>query len=206
VTMRVVERAPRARWVTWGVTAALAYIGAVAVAWPVPVRLLYDGLAPLPPYRWVHPPAERASDNQAPQLGTGTITFGPSGSRAAEVATGDDQALVTFPQSVIAPRSGAPSVKVVITPLDPATVAPAPNGQRFDGNAYRIEANYATSAEPVILSGPVTVVLRYPVHGTLVCRFTDPGWKTLPTNRFDGSQQVLANSDGLGIFVAATAR
>ena len=204
--MRVVERAPRARWVTWGVTAALAYIGAVAVAWPVPVRLLYDGLAPLPPYRWVHPPAERASDNQAPQLGTGTITFGPSGSRAAEVATGDDQALVTFPQSVIAPRSGAPSVKVVITPLDPATVAPAPNGQRFDGNAYRIEANYATSAEPVILSGPVTVVLRYPVHGTLVCRFTDPGWKTLPTNRFDGSQQVLANSDGLGIFVAATAR
>ncbi|TMI82545.1 MAG: hypothetical protein E6H04_04575 [Bacillati bacterium ANGP1] len=206
MTMRVVERAPRARWVTWGVTAALAYIGAVAVAWPVPVRLLYDGLAPLPPYRWVHPPAERASDNQAPQLGTGTITFGPSGSRAAEVATGDDQALVTFPQSVIAPRSGAPSVKVVITPLDPATVAPAPNGQRFDGNAYRIEANYATSAEPVILSGPVTVVLRYPVHGTLVCRFTDPGWKTLPTNRFDGSQQVLANSDGLGIFVAATAR
>jgi len=204
--MRVVERAPRARWVTWGVTAALAYIGAVAVAWPVPVRLLYDGLAPLPPYRWVHPPAERASDNQAPQLGTGTITFGPSGSRAAEVATGDDQALVTFPQSVIAPRSGAPSVKVVITPLDPATVAPAPNGQRFDGNAYRIEANYATSAEPVILSGPVTVVLRYPVHGTLICRFTDPGWKTLPTNRFDGSQQVLANSDGLGIFVAATAR
>ena len=206
MTVRVVEHGPRARWVAWGVTAAFAYIGAVAVAWPVPVRLLYDGLAPLPPYRWVHPPAERASDNQAPQLGTGTITFGPSGSRAAEVATGDDQALVTFPQSVIAPRSGEPSIKVVITPLDPATVAPAPSGQRFDGNAYRIEANYATSAEPAILTGPVTVVLRYPVHGTLICRFTDPGWKTLPTNRFDGSQQVLANSDGLGIFVAATAR
>ncbi|OLD45683.1 MAG: hypothetical protein AUI83_15965 [Armatimonadetes bacterium 13_1_40CM_3_65_7] len=204
--MCVVERGPGAPWIAWGVTAALAYIGVVAVAWPVPIRLLYDGLAPLPPYRWVHPPAERARDNQPPQVGTGTITFGPSGSRPAEVATGDDQALVTFPQAVIAPRSGESFIKIVITPLDPATVAPAPNGQRFDGNAYRIEANYATSAAPAALTGSVTVVLRYPVHGTLIWRFTDPGWKILPSNRFDGSQQVLANSDGLGIFVAATAR
>ena len=79
-------------------------------------------------------------------------------------------------------------------------------GARFDGNAYRIEAIYATSAAPAALAGPVTVVLRYPVHATLILRFVDPGWKALPTTRFDGTQQVLANSDGLGIFVAATGR
>jgi hypothetical protein len=200
------ERGLGTRRVAWGVTAALIYIGVVAAVWPVPMRLLYDGLAPLPPYRWVHPPADRARDNQLPQPGTGTITFGPSGSRPAEVTTDDDQALVTFPGAVIAPRVGESTIKVTITPLDPATVAPAPDGQRFDGNAYRIEAIYVASALPVVLAGPVTVVLRYPVHATLILRFTDPRWKGLPTNRFDGSQQVLANSDALGIFVAATAR
>jgi hypothetical protein len=199
------ERGFGTRCAAWGVTAALVYIGTVAAAWPGPVRLLYDGLAPLPPYRWVHPP-DRAGDNQLPQPGTGRITFGSSGSRPAEVTTDDDQALVTFPGAVIAPRVGESSIKVTITPLDPATIAAVPDGQRFDGNAYRIEAIYVASAAPVVLTGPVTVVLRYPVHATLILRFTDPKWKGLPTNRFDGSQQVLANSEALGIFVAAAAR
>ncbi len=185
--------------------AALLYVGVVAL-YPVPIRLVYDGLAPLPPYRWVHPPGERARDNHPPLPGTGTITFGPLGSRPAEVATGDDQALVTFPEGVIPLRAGETSVRVAITPLDPAAVAPPPGGQRFDGNAYRMEAIYATSAVTAALAGTVTVVLRYPVHATLILRSMDPAWKALPTTRFDASQQVLANSDVLGIFVAAAAR
>jgi hypothetical protein len=193
------------RWAGWGVLAVLLYIGVVVLA-PVPIRLVYDGLAPLPPYRWVHPPGGRAGDNQPPLPGAGMITLDPSGSRAAEVDTGDDQALATFPKGVISPRAGETAVKVAITPLDPATVASPPGGARFDGNAYRIEAIYATSAAPAALAGPVTVVLRYPVHATLILRFVDPEWKALPTTRFDGTQQVLANSDGLGIFVAATGR
>ena len=125
-------------------------------------------------------------------------------SRAAEVATDDDQALVTFPEGALAPRPGETSVKVAVVPLDPVTVAPAPPARRFDGNAYRIEATYAASGNSAVLAAPVTVVLRYPVHATLFLRFGGKEWELLPPQIFTGSQQVLTNTDRLGVFAAAT--
>ena len=130
--------------------------------------------------------------------------LGPQGSPAAEVATEDDQALVTFPAAALAPRPGESSVKVRLTPLDPLALGTVPAGRRFDGNAYRIEATYAASAAPVVLTAPVTVVLRYPAHATLLLRAQDAGWQVLHTTRFDGSQQVLAPANDLGVFVAAS--
>lgn len=191
-------------WLAWGVVAGALYVGAVVIVSPLPVLVLYDGLAPLPPYRWVHPPSARAKDNEAPASVTGMLTFGSQGSQASEMSTPDDQALVTFPATIIEPRPGA--VKVTLTPLDPATIAPAPKGQSFDGNAYRIDAQYTVSSTPAVITGSVTVVLRYAVHGTQTLRNDDQGWAKLPTTRFDGSQQLLANSDRLGVFVAAGAQ
>jgi hypothetical protein len=130
--------------------------------------------------------------------------IGPHGSAAAEVATDDDQALVTLPAGVIAPRTGESAVKVTITALDPATVAPAPKGQPYDGNAYRIDATYAGSGAPIVLAAPATVVLRYAIHATRMLRYQDRGWVTLSVTRYDGSQQVLSSTDRLGIFVAAS--
>ncbi len=196
----------RRRFLTWwlaGGCAAALYLGTVTIAWPFPIRLLYDGLVPLPPYRWVHPPASRARDNKPALPGSGTVAMGPP-SRAAEVATDDDQALVTFPEGAIAPRSGETSVKVAIVPLDPVAVAPAPGGRRFDGNAYRIDATYTPSGAPAVLASPVTVVLRYPVHATLFLRLGGKDWELLPPQVFTGSQQVLTNTDRLGVFAAAT--
>lgn len=190
-------------WLASGVAIAALYLATTVVAWPFPLRLLYDGLVPLPPYRWVHPPASRAGDNRPPLSGAGTLALGPP-SPAAEISTDDDQALVTFPQGIIAPKPGESSVKVTIVPLDPVIAVPAPNGQRFDGNAYRIEANYAASGKPAVLAGPATVVLRYPVHATLVLRARDSGWAPLKGQVFTGSQQILANTEQLGIFIAAT--
>lgn len=183
--------------------AAFFYIAAVAGSGPLPVHLLYDGLAPLPPYRWVHPPSDRAGDNQRPAPRTGMIPLDAPGSRAGEVDTDDDQALVTFPAGAIAVRAGETSVRIVITPLDPATVAPVPAGRRFEGNAYRVEATYVASATPAVLTRPVTVVLRYAVHGTAVLQSDGGGWKSLPVTRFDGSQQLLVTPDTLGTFVPA---
>ncbi len=191
-----------ARWVVGGCAAAV-YLGVTMIAWPFPIRLLYDGLVPLPPYRWVHPPASRARDNKPALSAAGTVALGPP-SRATEVATDDDQALVTFAEGAIAARPGESSAKVAIVPLDPVTVAPAPGGRRFDGNAYRIEAAYAASGAPAVIASPVTIVLRYPVHATLFLRFTGPGWEPLTPQVFTGSQQVLANTDRLGVFAAAT--
>lgn len=196
-------RRGRMSWLGWGALVVAAYLGAVLAAGPLPGPLLYDGLVPLPPYRWVHPPADVARDNQPPTPVEQTLTIGPR-SPASEVATDDDQALVTFPAGVIAAKSGESSVKVKITPLDPATVAPAPKSQPYDGNAYRIEAVYAASGAPVALTAPVTIVLRYAIHGTRMLRYQGSGWVTLSVTRYDGSQQVLANSDRLGVFVVAT--
>ena len=192
------------RALAWGLAIGAAYVGVVALSWSPTVRLLYDGLVPLPPYRWVTPPPERAKDNQPPQPGADTLALGPRGSPAAEVATGDDQALATFPAAALAPRPGESSVKVRLSPLDPLTLGTVPAGRRFDGNAYRIEATYAASAAPAVLTAPVTVVLRYPAHATLLLRAQDAGWQSLHTTRFDGSQQVLGPSNDLGVFVAAS--
>ncbi|HLW60599.1 MAG TPA: hypothetical protein VKV57_11840 [bacterium] len=70
-------------------------------------------------------------------------------------------------------------------------------------STYRIEATYAASAMPATLAGPATVVLRYAVHSTMLLQSVGSGWKALPTTRFAGSQQVLADTDSLGIFVPA---
>jgi hypothetical protein len=185
-----------------GVAAATLYVGTVMLASPFPVRVLYDGLVPLPPYRWVHPPPYRSRDNQAALSGSGTIALGPP-SRASEVSTEDDQALVTLPQGIISPQSGESMVKVTIVPLDPATVARPPNGRRFDGNAYRIEASYAGSGSAAVLTASPTVVLRYPMHATQMLRAGESGWTSLTGQVFTGSQQVLANTDRLGVFIAA---
>ena len=189
-------------WLVVGVAAVACYLGTVFLAWPFPVGLLYDGLVPLPPYRWVHPPAWRVGDNQPALSGSGTIALGPP-SRASEISTDDDQALVTFPQGIVLPQAGESTVKVRMTPLDPATVAPPPNGRRFDGNAYRVEASYPASAAPAVLTASATVVLRYPVHALQLFRFAEPTWVPLKAQVFTGSQQVLANTDRLGVFVAA---
>jgi hypothetical protein len=188
----------------WGGFAAGLYLAAaMASAWLPPVRLLYDGLTPLPPYQWVHSPGNQATDTKPPRAQTATLELGPQGSKAAEVSTDDEQAIMTFPEGSVAPQSGEFSVTVTITPLDAGPVAPAPNGRRFDGNAYRFEAVYAASGRPAVLAQPVTVVLRYAVHATTVLRFDGGAWAALKSTAFPGSQQLVANSDRLGIFAPA---
>ena len=193
-------------WLTAGVGSALFFV-TTTLAWLVsPARLLYEGYLPAPPYRWVHPPGERANDNQRALAGNGTVPLGSLGlSLPRQIETDDAQAIVTFPSGVVSIQPGQSAVMVAIVPQDPARGAPAPAGLRFDGNAYRIKASYAPSASEIVLAGPVTVVLRYPLHATTVLRSSGTGWAALSTIRYPGSLEVLATSDQLGVFVAATA-
>ncbi len=186
-----------------GAAVALLYFLAASYVWPhVPVRILYEGSAPPLPYRWVRPPANLARDNQAPEAGTGTIALTPDGSASASILTNDAQAGVIFSRASIAPRPGATSARVRIAPLDPTSIAGPPAGARFDGNAYRVEATYATG-EPAVLQKPVTPVLRYPVHATVLLRSTNTGWQPLDSRRVEEALQIFAQSDRLGAFVAA---
>jgi hypothetical protein len=170
-------------------------------------RVLFDGLVPQPPYRWVHPPAGRGGDNEPPQPYATVLPLTPSGSVPAEFATDDLQATLTLPANVVQPRAGETKARVTLTPLDAAALAPPPPGRHFDGNAYRLEAVYDASGAPVQLAAAITVVLRYAVHAATMLRLDSAGgkpeWVRLPTTVFTGSQEDLAHSDRLGVFVAS---
>lgn len=192
------------RWVSWaGVTASALYLLALTLGWLHPVLLLYDGPAPLPPYRWVSPPRDVAAGNQRPASGTSVVTLGVLESMPGDASTEDEQAVISFVEGTFAERPHESAVTVRLTPVDPRTVAPPPKGLRFDGNAYRIVASYPASGSPAALTKHAIVVLRYPVHGTVLLRSSREGWASLPTTRFDESQQLAANTDQLGVFVAA---
>jgi hypothetical protein len=94
-------------------------------------------------------------------------------------------------------------VKVTITPLDAATVAPPPRGRRYDSNAYRFDAVYAGSGVAAPLTKPADITLEYAVHATVVLQAQDRTWKTLKATVFSGSQVVVAPADQLGVFVAS---
>lgn len=197
-------RAERRR-TAWGVAAAILYlITAVASSrWTgLPARTLYDGLAPLAPYRWVRPPPELARDNQPPEPGTGDIPFGPEGLSPLSVTTGDGQAAVIFSEKTVARRAGEAAVRVTLVPLDPAAMAAAPAGLRFDSNAYRIDASYIPSGAPARLSARATVVLRYATGATGIVRFSGSAWAALATKRFDAAQIITADTQALGLFAA----
>jgi len=191
-----------------GIAVIAVYLAIVAAVPTAPHgRVLYDGLVPQPPYRWVHPPGGRQGDNEQPKPYTTFLPFTAGGSVPAEFATDDLQATITLPANVVEPRPGEAKARVTLTPLDPETLAPPPSGRRFDGNAYRIEAVYDASGAPVKLRGPVTVVLRYAAHATTILRLEKTSdkaaWVRLPTTVYTGSQETLAHSDTLGVFVVS---
>jgi len=187
----------------WGTAAAVLYLVVSGMLGTPPSRLLYDGLVPLPPYQWVHPPGGGSSS--PPRGATGIVAFTGGASGAAEVSTDDLQATITFSQGAVASRPGETSAKVTITPLDAATVAPAPNGRHFDSNGYRFEVLYATSGTPAELAKPVDVALTYATHATVILRAQDQEktWTVLHGPAFPASQQIVVHTDQLGTFVAS---
>lgn len=189
--------------IAWGLAATICYLAAGALVWPAnPIRLLYEGEAPPPPYRWVRPPANLPEPNQPPAPGVGEIPLTPTGSQSASILTDDGQAALILRFGAIAPLVGASKVRVRITPLDPRSVAPPPAGLVFDGNAYRMEATYDTGG-PATLAKLVTPVLRYPRHATALLRFSEAGWIDLHGRVVPGSLQLFGPADTLGVFVAA---
>jgi len=202
------HRTPWCRVLLPGIAVIAAYLAVVVVMAPSPHgRTLYDGLMPQSPYRWIHPPAGRAADNEQPKPYTTFLPLQAGGSIPAEFATDDLQATLTLPANVVAPQSGETRARVTLAPLDPDTLAPPPSGRRFDGNAYRMDVVYDASGAPATLRGPVTVVLRYAAHATTILRLDRTGgkavWVRLATTVYTGSQEDLAHSDTLGVFVTS---
>jgi hypothetical protein len=193
----------RRRQIAWGLAVCLAYLGVVSVSlsmgW-IASRPLYDGLVPLPPYRWVNPPAERTGDNQAPQAETFMVRLTPEGNAdPASITTSDGQATVTFDQIVLLEGE---SFVVTITPEDPVQVANPPEGSYFDSNAYKVEAAYEGSKAPV--GGSFTIILRYSVHARQMFALKGGAWEKLFQPLVTPIDfQVVARTPEVGTFVAS---
>jgi hypothetical protein len=194
------------RWLASGLGVALIYLVVAWITWrsgTVPFRPVYDGLAPIPAYRWVNPPPEFAADNEPPFPGMTSLHIGPDGTDAATLTVSDAQATVVLREASFEPSGAADTVRVDIIPLDPATIGPPPAGLRLDGNAYRVEAVYLPGSRPAELSQPAHVFLRYPIHATSLLRWGGTSWEPLTTNVIPGNAQVWGETDELGVFVPA---
>lgn len=194
------------RSLPWGIAVVSLYIVAAGgTGHFIPVRLLYDGEAPLPPYRWVKPPDNVPGPHEPPEPGVGAVAITASGSEAKTVVTPDLQASVLFRKDAVTPRPGEATIQVRLIPLDPETVAPAPQGARFDSNAYRVAALYENSRQPVALRASVFLVMRYAVHAsTLLWSSGAPVWTPIEGSGLIAGQQLFAETDRLGIFVIVT--
>ncbi|HWD71100.1 MAG TPA: hypothetical protein VG779_01115 [Actinomycetota bacterium] len=197
----------RQRSRVWGLAAGILLVtaacGSVALGLLAGIPL-FDGLAPPPAYRWVHPPPELRAGNRAPASVSATVPLTDTGSAAAVVSTPDDQVQVSIPASAFPPAAGQTALAVDIRPLDPAQVPPPPAGMTIEGNAYRITVASVPSGATATAVQPVDVTLRYPVDATSVILSADGGWQVLPTTLESAALAVDATTTRFGIFAAAS--
>jgi len=182
-----------------------AYVTAVALSvsggWPA--RMLFDGFSPPNAYAWVSPPPDRAANNQRPRSARRTVGLTAEGSSGLSVSTPDGQASLVAPKGAFPPAAGQRSVLITITPSDPTPLGPSPADLVYQGNAYTFDARYLPSGEPAALVQPVSVLLQYPIHATVILRRDEQTWTRLRSTPVPASLQIFADTTKLGVFVAA---
>lgn len=210
------DRRLRNRALASGVAVAAVY----ALASLLSARLgvvgppVLDGLRPPASYRWVNPPSDLAAGNQKPFGGKFPVELTKEGSTAAAFSTRDGQLTLVISAGSIPAAADQKSVQVTITPLDPATLGPAPKDLEFLGNAYRVEAAYQPSGDPVTElqgGGDQRIILVYPAvaggasHAarTILQSADGKSWEKLASQDSAAQQQVQAKVSGLGYFAAA---
>lgn len=194
-------------------TAALvAVFGGVYLVVPlggdpsVGARPVYDGAGPPPPYRWVKPPKQFARDNTPPTAGSGgDVPFAGGKSQVAAVQSPDSQFIVNLPMAAFAPHGADTKVTSKVTPLDPATLGPAPAGLRADGNGYRVELAYAPSGTPVgALAAAGNVFMLVPEAAQAILFSPDgQAWQQLDSRPVQGQLTVAAPFSRPGYYLAA---
>jgi hypothetical protein len=177
--------------------AALGVYLAVAVATLAlagrPVLPLFEGVGPPPRYQWVNPPPGFAAGNTKPKPSTVEIPFGGPKSLGASVSP-DGQFVVNLGVGDFAPHDRDSAVRVVITPLDPATLGPVPLGLAADGNAYRVQLTYQPSATPLdSLAQPGDVFVTAPIPAQALLYSPDgQTWSNLASQIGGGTSAVAA--------------
>lgn len=197
-------RRPRAA----GVAIVVAYV-AVSVATiglsGRHVRPLFEGIGPSSPYRWVKPPPLFAPGNVSPAAISTDVALSALDA-AFQVSTGDGQVSVNVPAHGVAAPAGVTTVKVSITPGDPAKLGPLPAGLRPAGNAYEVTLTYQPSGSgtgPLAKDGNITLVLPEPARSIA---YSPDGrtWQQLPAQAI-GSVTTVGTSFHAGGWYLGTA-
>lgn len=197
-----------------GLAAVGAYLAGAAITSklsPHASKVLFDGFAPPPPYRWVSPPPALAASNEQPARIAATVSLTPDGSEGASVLTPDSQASLFLVRGAFPPRPGQRSVRVEIQPSGPRPDAELPAGFELDGNTYRFTARYEPSGAAIArLEARSTVVLVYPAPpGTgrfqhlLMVSGDGRVWRRMATSASDLQLRAGAATDGLGFYAVA---
>jgi hypothetical protein len=206
---------PRVRAAAGAGLIVLAYLGGAYVSGrlsPASRRPLLDGLAPSAPYRWVKPPPGVAG-NKPPTPATFTIEILANGVPGGAFTTPDAQVTAIVPSKAIPPSPGQRSVRVSLTPVDPAGLAPPPPGRILLGNAVRIAATYEPGGDPVTtLDRGIEVVLVYPFvlndGGDHVLLVSDDGgvWRKIRTTDHVAPSQAIGTIPSFGYVVVSGRR
>ncbi len=161
----------------------------------------------------MHPPASLAAGNRPPSAAHVKVALGPNGSQIDAVSTGDGQAQLLLGTGAFPASAGQTAVAVDVEPLDPAGLAPPPQGLVLAGNAYKLTARYLPSGRPIgAVTGQSNLSLVYPL---LTIHISGPAshvllaspdgkrWTHRLGNDTPGTQQVAAGIDRLGFYVVA---
>jgi hypothetical protein len=190
-----------------GAGLAAVYVAAVAATIVVtdrPVRPLFDGLVPPPPYRWVNPPPG-AGFNTKPERDDVSVPLTADGSELAGPSAINGQVVLNLPAGAIPARAGADEVRMTVVPLAPHRLGALPNGLTPDGNAYEIRLRYRPSGASVTdLAVPGNIVLATPEPASVLLFSPEGrGWETLDTQRVGGPDSVGGPFRRAGHYVAA---
>jgi hypothetical protein len=187
-----------------GLVAVALGLGLATTLHARPAAPLFDGL-PLPetPYRYVNPPPDLASSNQAPEPGQASLPVQGGKVPGGGVQTGDGQVLVYFGLGALQASTSAQSVTIRI---DPVTDPPAPSaGTQIRGNVYRISGTEQPSGAAVTVVHPYNITMRYPPGPFKELQFYDgSSWHPLVTSTVSGNPYAGGSPTALGE-TAATA-
>ena len=202
------------RRIAGAIAVALCYVALAALSAelsPLARRPVLDGLAPIAPYRWVSPPPDLADGNQPPAAGSFDIALTAQGSEPGVFITTDNQVTLVLDRGAFPARGDDRSVRLTVTPLDPATLGPMPGELTAFGNALELHAAYQPSGKALRrVTGSIRFILVYPTTQTLhattheLLRSPDgETWTILPSRDAPGFQQLEARVEKTGYLVVA---
>lgn len=208
-------RTPARRAAIIGVAVAAVYLAGAFVSGtlnPLARRPLLDG-AHTAPYNWVTPPPGESGSGQPAGDADHAVTLPAKGLGKTTVPTTDKQLVLDLPDGAVPAKTGKRRVQFLVKPLDATTVAAAPEGFVFRGNAYQVAIRYSPGGEGIATlakPGQLTMVYAAPTPSLLGAQhtilFSKDGTAWTPAEGVQdqhATQQVTASFSEIGYYAVA---